>query len=68
MPEADLPDKKDYKEELIYKHSWRGARDRKIRSYKMKGKKKYAKAGWLVGLVAGVLVGLVLLLAWGWLS
>ncbi|MCP4428897.1 MAG: hypothetical protein GY803_30810 [Chloroflexi bacterium] len=67
MPEADIPGERDYKQELIYKHSWRGDRDRKIRSLKMRGKKKYARAGCIVGAVAGVLVGAGLLLAWGWL-
>lgn len=58
MDEIDLPGKKDYAKELIYKHSWRGERDRKINHIKRLGRKRYMKWGLVVGLVVGVLLGL----------
>jgi hypothetical protein len=66
VPEIDLDD--SYKEKLIYKHSARGKADKKIQSIKRRGKKKYAKAGCISGLVVGVLVAVGLLLAWGWIA
>lgn len=66
MPEVDLPEKgPSWDEQLKYKHSWRGARDRKIRRIKRLGKKKYAKAGIVVGLVLGILWVLLIMLVWG---
>lgn len=66
MNEIDLDD--DYKDQLIYKHSARGQLDKKVLSIKRRGKKKYAKAGCLVGVIAGAVAALGLLLVWGWFA
>ena len=54
---ADLPTETCYQEALIYKHSSRGHFDRKLASYKRRGKKKYAYAGLWFGLIFGLFFG-----------
>lgn len=66
MPEVDLPETgPTWDERLKYKHSWRGARDKKIRRIKRLSKKKYARTGLIVGLIMGVLWVIILMLIWG---
>lgn len=54
---ADLPSDTCYQEALIYKYSSRGQLDKKIASYKRRGKKKYAYAGLWFGLIIGLFLG-----------
>lgn len=63
--EADLPGKKDYARELVYKHSWRGERDRRIARIKRLGRKRYMKWGLALGLALGIALAVLFIVVIG---